>query len=35
MERLFTIGAHGFDSEGFFGALQEVKIDLFLDLRRR
>jgi uncharacterized protein (DUF488 family) len=35
MERLFTIGAYGFDAEAFFDALQRAKVDLFLDLRRR
>lgn len=35
MERLFTIGAYGFDAQGFFAALQEAQVDLFLDLRRR
>jgi uncharacterized protein (DUF488 family) len=35
MDRLFTIGAHGFDAEGFFEALNGAGIDLFLDLRRR
>ena len=35
MERLFTIGAYGFDAERFFAALEEAKVDLFLDLRRR
>lgn len=35
MERLFTIGAYGYDAESFFTALQEARIDLFLDIRRR
>src|SRR5579864_4901548 len=35
MERLFTIGAYGFDADSFFTALQHAKIDLFLDIRRR
>jgi uncharacterized protein (DUF488 family) len=35
MERLYTIGAYGFDAEGFFGALDEARVDLFLDIRRR
>jgi uncharacterized protein (DUF488 family) len=35
MERLFTIGAYGWDAEMFFGALEREGIDLFLDLRRR
>jgi uncharacterized protein (DUF488 family) len=35
MERLFTIGAYGFDAERFFETLEDVEIDLFLDLRRR
>jgi uncharacterized protein (DUF488 family) len=35
MQRLFTIGAHGFDAERFFDALREAGVDLFLDLRRR
>ncbi len=35
MQRLFTIGAYGFDAERFFGALREANVDLFLDLRRR
>jgi uncharacterized protein (DUF488 family) len=35
MERLFTIGVYGCDGERFFDALQQAKVDLFLDLRRR
>jgi uncharacterized protein (DUF488 family) len=35
MERLFTIGAYGFDAGSFFDALQRAQVDLFLDLRRR
>ena len=35
MERLYTIGAYGFDEEHFFGQLHDAKVDLFLDLRRR
>ncbi|MBV9281132.1 MAG: DUF488 domain-containing protein [Chloroflexi bacterium] len=35
MERLLTIGAHGFDAESFFSALQRAEVDLFMDLRRR
>jgi uncharacterized protein (DUF488 family) len=35
MERLFTIGAYGFDSGHFFEVLDEAKVDLFLDIRRR
>lgn len=35
MDRLFTIGAYGFDAESFFAALEGAKVDLFLDLRRR
>ena len=35
MERLFTIGAYGYDAERFFAALQEAEVDLVLDLRRR
>jgi uncharacterized protein (DUF488 family) len=34
MERLFTIGAYGFDAESFFAALHKAEVDLFLDLRR-
>lgn len=33
--RLYTIGAYGFDAEGFFAALQEAGIDLFCDIRLR
>jgi uncharacterized protein (DUF488 family) len=33
--RLYTIGAYGFDAEGFFAALQEAEIDLFCDIRLR
>ena len=35
MERLYTIGAYGFAAEGFFAALTDSRIDLFLDIRRR
>lgn len=35
MERLYTIGAYGFDAEHFFGAIEDARIDLFLDIRRR
>jgi uncharacterized protein (DUF488 family) len=35
MERIYTIGAYGFDAERFFGALEGARIDLFLDIRRR
>jgi uncharacterized protein (DUF488 family) len=35
MERLYTIGAYGFDEEHFFGQLHDANVDLFLDLRRR
>jgi uncharacterized protein (DUF488 family) len=35
MNRLFTIGAYGYDAETFFAALQGAEVDLFLDLRRR
>jgi uncharacterized protein (DUF488 family) len=35
MERLYTIGAYGFEAERFFEALQRAQVDLFLDLRRR
>jgi hypothetical protein len=35
MERLFTIGAYGFDADHFFDTLQQANVDLFLDIRRR
>lgn len=35
MERLYTIGAYGFDADHFFGALEDAHVDLFLDIRRR
>jgi uncharacterized protein (DUF488 family) len=35
MERLYTIGADGWDADGFFAALEGAGIDLFLDIRRR
>lgn len=34
-QRVFTIGAYGFDREGFFGALEEAGVDIFLDIRQR
>lgn len=34
MERLFTIGAYGYDPERFFDTLREANVDLLLDLRR-
>ena len=34
-QRVFTIGAYGFDREGFFGALEEAGVDIFLDVRQR
>jgi uncharacterized protein (DUF488 family) len=33
-QRIFTIGAYGFDPEGFFRALEEAGADIFLDLRQ-
>ena len=33
--RVFTIGAYGFDREGFFGALEKAGVDIFLDVRQR
>lgn len=35
MERIFTIGAYGWEGDRFFDALQEAGVDLFLDIRRR
>jgi uncharacterized protein (DUF488 family) len=35
IQRVFTIGAYGFDREGFFGVLEEAEIDIFLDVRQR
>jgi uncharacterized protein (DUF488 family) len=35
MQRLYTIGAYGFEPDTFFDALEKAKIDLFLDIRRR
>lgn len=35
MERLYTIGAYGFDADSFFQAIEQAEIDLFLDIRRR
>ena len=32
---IFTIGVYGFDEDGFFQALQDHKIDLFIDVRAR
>jgi uncharacterized protein (DUF488 family) len=33
--RILTIGAYGYDSDGFFGALQDAEVDLFIDVRQR
>lgn len=33
--RVLTIGAYGFDADGFFEALQRAGADLFLDVRQR
>lgn len=33
--RILTIGAYGFNREGFFTALKEADADLFLDVRQR
>jgi uncharacterized protein (DUF488 family) len=33
--RIVTIGAYGWDEEGFFGALARSRVDLFCDLRAR
>jgi len=33
--RVLTIGAYGFDEEGFFRALKEAGVDLFCDVRAR
>jgi uncharacterized protein (DUF488 family) len=35
MQRIYTIGAYGFDAQHFYGALEGARIDLFLDIRRR
>jgi uncharacterized protein (DUF488 family) len=35
MERLYTVGVYGWEPESFFDRLEEAKIDLFLDIRRR
>jgi uncharacterized protein (DUF488 family) len=35
MDRLFTIGAYGWDPETFFQTLEQAQVDLFLDIRRR
>ena len=32
---IYTIGVYGYDESAFFAALQEHKIDLFVDVRRR
>ncbi len=34
-QRVFTIGAYGFDRGGFFGALEDAGVDIFLDIRQR
>lgn len=33
--RVFTIGAYGFDSDGFFNTLERAEADIFLDVRQR
>lgn len=35
MERLFTIGAYGFDAQSFFNTLEQEQVDLLVDVRRR
>ncbi len=35
MIRFVTIGVYGWDEERFFAALQEAKVDLLVDIRRR
>jgi uncharacterized protein (DUF488 family) len=32
---IITIGAYGYDENGFFAALQAARVDLLLDIRRR
>ncbi len=32
---IFTIGVYGFSEDGFFTALQDCQIDLFIDIRAR
>jgi uncharacterized protein (DUF488 family) len=33
--KIVTIGAHGFDEEGFFAALRDAGVDTFCDIRLR
>lgn len=33
--RVLTIGAYGFEPQGFFGALEKAGVDVFLDIRQR
>jgi uncharacterized protein (DUF488 family) len=33
--RILTIGAYGFDPDGFFSALERAEVDVFLDIRQR
>lgn len=35
MDRLYTIGAYGFEPHAFFEELRRANVDVFLDLRRR
>lgn len=35
MNKIITIGAIGFTAESFFRALQEARVDTFVDVRRR
>lgn len=35
LEAIYTIGVYGYAEAAFFAALQEQKIDLFIDVRRR
>jgi hypothetical protein len=35
IEKIYTIGVYGTTEASFFGALQDVKIDLFCDIRQR
>ena len=35
MQKIVTIGAYGYDASAFFSALQDARVDTFVDLRRR
>jgi len=35
LQTIVTLGAYGYDADGFFAALQAAQVDTFCDLRRR